>query len=417
MKGKTQSSSMENLLRLIHDHEDYTDQRCLQLYPATNRMSENVRGLLSSTIGSRPAEGDPGDRYQTGMTYIDALDRLADSLLRELYDASGSEIRVLSGSMANGLVFNALTQPGDTILAPPVVAGGHISHHAMGVAGYHGLRTVEIGFDNDAMNVDWESLADLVRKHHPRLIILGQSLCLFPPPFERIQEIMAQTDAVFHYDRAHVSGLIAGKAFPNPLEHGFSVLTSSSYKTFPGPPGGFILTNDETIHQRIKRATFPGFTANYHCNRVAALAATCLEMLRYGRDYAGQILKNSKTLAECLDQHGFNVLGKNFGFTKTHQIALDVSGIGGGAWCARQLEQAHILCNKNLIPGDNPKQVKNPSGLRMGTQEVTRLGMKETEMGTIADMIARVLLEKINPLTERKEVEAFRSSFKKIVFC
>ena len=417
MKWKNLSPSMENLLRLIHDHEGYVDQRCLQLYPATNRMSDTVRGLLSSTIGSRPAEGDPGDRYQTGMTYIDALDRLADSLLRGLYDASGSEIRVLSGSMANALVFNALTQPGDTILAPPVVAGGHISHHAMGVAGYHGLRTVEIGFDNHAMNVDCESLADLVLKHRPRLVILGQSLCLFPPPFERIQEIMAQTDAVFHYDGAHVSGLIAGKGFPNPLDYGFSVLTSSSYKTFPGPPGGFILTKNEDIHRRIKRATFPGFTANYHCNRVAALAATCLEMLRYGQDYASQILKNSKALAECLDQQGFNVLGKEFGFTETHQIAVDVSGIGGGAWCACQLEKANILCNKNLIPGDNPKQVKNPSGLRMGTQEVTRLGMKETDMRIIADMIARVLLKKVDPLTERKKIEMFRSSFKKVVFC
>ncbi|NIM98036.1 MAG: aminotransferase class I/II-fold pyridoxal phosphate-dependent enzyme [candidate division Zixibacteria bacterium] len=409
--------TMKTLLRLVNEHEQFVDRKCIQLYPATNLMSKKVRGLLSSTIGSRPAEGEPGEKYQAGMTYIDAIERLAHQLLQDLFRARGSEFRALSGSMANALVLNALTQPGDTLLALPLVAGGHISHHGIGVAGYRGLRTMEINFNEQSMNIDCESLRELARKYHPRLIILGQSLCLFPPPFEEIREIASETEAVFLYDGAHVSGLIAGKAFPNPLEYGFSFLTSSSYKTLPGPPGGFILSNQEGLLQRVKRAAFPGFTANYHCNRVAALAAACVEMLQFGEAYTAQIVKNSKALAGNLDKLGFNLLGKEFGFTETHQVALNVSEIGGGARCVRLLEEANILCNKNLIPGDSPRQAKNPMGLRMGTQEVTRLGMKETEMTLIANMIAAVLLKQVDPVRAKKEVEALRSSFQKIFFC
>ena len=411
--------TIEELYSVIKTHEEWVNQSCINLYPATNITSSQVRNLLSSSIGSRVGEGKVGDKFQTATKYLERIECTAYNLLRELFHAQFCEYRVLSASMANAVVFNALLNPGDTIMALSIPAGGHISHNKVGVAGYHRLKIVNFDFDSDLMNIDLEKFREKVGEIAPQMVILGASLILFPEPVREIKQIIDEhgLDTWILYDISHVSGLVAGNQYPNPLDEGADIITSSTYKTFPGPPGGMILCNDEEVYKKIARATFPGMTANFHYNRVAALVAACMEFRNSGDEYARQILANSKTLAMSLDSRGFKVLGKKCGFTATHQVVVDVSDILDGHSAALLLEAANIICNKELLPTDSLKKAKNPSGLRLGVQEVTRLGMGESEMDRIAEFFYDVLVRKENPAKVAPEVKEFRQNYQTICYC
>jgi glycine hydroxymethyltransferase len=249
------------------------------------------------------------------------------------------------------------------------------------------------------------------------MVILGGSQLLFPPPIHLVKRALKGLDTLILFDMAHVAGLVAGEQFPNPLDEGADILTSSTYKTLPGPPGGFIACNDEGIFKKLRRATFPGMTASFHGNAMAALAVTCIEMAKFGREYARQIVANSKSLAESLELRGFEVLGKMYGYSETHQVVLDVATLGGGHRCAQLLESANIICNKNLLFHDPPRKAFHPSGLRIGVQEATRLGMKEDEMRQIAEFFSLVLLQNRTPSDVAIEVKAFRSQYQTVHYC
>lgn len=408
---------VDTVYDLLEQHEEWIDRSCLNLYPASNVMSERARTVLASSIATRVAEGDVGRKYQTGVKYLEQIEVLTNGLLRRLFHANFVEARILSGTMANAVVFGALLEPGDTIMALSTSAGGHISHNKLGVAGYHKLVTEFLDFDLETMNIDVQALEKKAAEIKPRLVILGGSLLLFPPPIQLVKQALQGLDTLLLFDMAHVAGLVAGEQFPNPLDEGADILTSSTYKTFPGPPGGFIACNDESIFKRIRRATFPGMTASFHGNAMAALAVTCIEMLEFGKEYAEQIVTNSKSLAKELDIRGFDVLGKKQGYSGTHQVVLDVSALGGGHRCAELLESANIICNKNLLFSDPPRKAFHPSGLRIGVQEVTRLGMKENEMRRIAEFFHTVLLQNRPPSDVAIEVKAFRSHYQAIHYC
>lgn len=194
-------------------------------------------------------------------------------------------------------------------------------------------------------------------------------------------------------------------------------MTASTYKTLGGPPGGLILSNDDDIAKRIDAATFPGATASIHYNRIAAIAVTLAELLKFGAEYAKQTVRNAKELAGSLDDQGFDVLARDFGYTESHQVAVDVSGLGGGKTASFRLENANIICNSNLLPGDRLDMVWNPSGLRLGVQEVTRLGMKEKDMCEIAGFMRRVLIDKEKLERVSQEVEQFRSKYSRVHYC
>ncbi len=411
--------TIEELYSVVRMQEEWIDQTCINLYAATNIASNQVRNMLSSSIASRLGEGRIGGKYQTGIKYLERIEYTADNLLRELFHAQFSEYRVLSGSMANATVYNALLNPGDTMMAYSIPAGGHISHNKIGVAGYHGMRIVEIDIDPDLMNIDLERFREKVVETAPQMVMLGASLLLFPQPVKAIRQIIDEheLDTWLVFDGAHVLGLIAGNQYPNPLDEGADIMTASTYKTFPGPPGGIILCNDEEAYKKIDRATFPGMTANFHYNRVAALVAACMELRNSGDKYARQILANSKSLAMSLDSKGFKVLGKKCGFTETHQIAVDVSDISDGRSAALRLEAANIICSMSLLPTDSPRKAKNPSGLRLGVQEVTRFGMAENEMETIARFIHDVLLGGEDPTKVASEVKEFRQNYQTVCYC
>src|SRR5256886_2430293 len=211
--------------------------------------------------------------------------------------------------------------------------------------------------------------------------------------------------------------LISGGQFQDPLHEGADVLTGSTHKTLPGPQHGILLSDseDEKFIKRLQRAVFPGVVSNHHLHAMAALGITLAEFLEFGRDYAAQIVRNSKALAQALHERGIKVLAEKLGFTESHAVALDVAAFGGGAKVATDLEKANIITNKNLLPWDT-SSVK-PSGIRLGTQELTRLGMRESEMDEVADLFARVAVKHEPADKVASDVGAMRTEFNTVQYC
>jgi glycine hydroxymethyltransferase len=291
-----------------------------------------------------------------------------------------------------------------------------VSHEKAGAAGTLGLEVEWLEYNNDC-TMNAELSCAKILKIKPKFIVIGGSVVLFPQPIQELRKACDEAGAKIIYDAAHVLGLIAAGIFQNPLREGADIITTSTHKTFPGPQGGMILGNiDEETQKKIQAAVFPQFSSNHHLHRMPALYGALREMQTFGKDYATQIVKNAQALARELHNLGFNVLAGDRGFTQSHQVLVNCGQPGFGGDFAGLLERANIILNKNIIPGDgiNPK---NPRGIRIGTQEMTRFGMKEDEMKQIAKFIKRVVLDKESPESVAKEVGAFRADFQTVRYC
>ncbi|MEM3593680.1 MAG: serine hydroxymethyltransferase, partial [Candidatus Jordarchaeaceae archaeon] len=343
------------------------------------------------------------------------IESIVIGLGKKLFQCKYFDPRPISGMVANLCVFAALTEPGDKVANLRIPDGGHISHSTIGTAGIRGLKALNMPFDPKEMNIDIEKLKPLLKNEKIKLVILGGSLFLFPHPVKEIREILEDTQIL--YDASHVLGLIAGKKFQDPLREGADVVASSSHKTFPGPQGGIVFTNNELISKQVAQAILPGTVSNHHLHRLPSLAITLIEMLEFGEKYADQIVKNSKKLASSLHEMGFNVLCEHKGFTESHQVAVDVRKNRGGKNVAETLEKANIICNKNLLPWDKEENTDNPSGIRLGVQECTRIGMRESEMEHIASLIARIIIKGEKTEKVREEVIQFRKEFTETKYC
>ncbi len=242
-------------------------------------------------------------------------------------------------------------------------------------------------------------------------------MTLFPFPLQEMHEIVAEWGGQLFFDGAHQLGLVAGGQFQDPLREGAAVMTGSAGKTFSGPQSGIIVWDDPELTEPLTHAIFPVLVATHQVNRVAALAASAAELLAFGQVYMAQIVRNAKALGAALDRRGIPMLGAHKGYTTTHQVIADVRMFGGGLHVAEHLARANIITNKNLIPADRPEDWDRPGGLRMGTIEITRLGMGEAEMGAIADFIARILVERVDPEAVRGEVIAFRQPYQTLYYC
>jgi glycine hydroxymethyltransferase len=260
------------------------------------------------------------------------------------------------------------------------------------------------------MNVDADAMQKEIIKNKPKVVLLGGSLFLFPHPVEEAREAADEVGAKVMYDGAHVLGLIAGGKFQDPLKEGADLLVGSTHKTFPGPQGGIILCKEE-LKKQIDDAVFPGVVSNHHLHHVAALGISLAEMLEFGRDYADQIVKNAKALAQSLYELGFDVLCEDQGFTESHQVAMDVKKIGSAAKMSKDMEANNIILNKNLLPWDDRKRTDDPSGIRVGSQEITRRGLKEAQMTEVAEFIKMVAIDKKNV---KEEVAEFMSQYTKV---
>ena len=407
------------VLTAVQRNEDWRGKRCINLLAPEAPTSPTVRKLLSAEIGTRAAEGHIGrvNRWFAGTQYIDEVESLCVELLKRAFRCRYADHRLMGSMLGNMAVYHALTQPGDTILAAPQPFGGHSSNRLDGPAGMRGLRIVDVPFDPAELDVDLAAFTKIARREKPKLVAMGMSMTLFPLPVREMSEIISEWGGKFFFDGAHQAGLIAGRQFQDPLKEGAAVLTGSAGKTFSGPQSGMILWNDPQLTKPLTDAIFPVLVATHQVNRVAALAVSAAEMLEFGDVYMAQIVKNSQALAKALDQRGIPILGAKRGYTQTHQVIADVRKFGGGLTVAEKLAQASIITNKNLIPGDSPDSWDRPSGLRIGTIEITRLGLQAADMDTIAGFFERVLIDGEKSDSVRKDVEDFRLPLQNFYYC
>ncbi|MEX0277596.1 MAG: serine hydroxymethyltransferase [Ruegeria sp.] len=410
----TSHASSNVLLDRIEDlatrNREIHEKECFNLNPATNVMNPRAEALLSSGIGSRPSLGYPGDKYEMGLEAIEEIEVISAELCAEVFDAKFAEIRVPSGAIANLYGFMATCKAGETIIAPPASIGGHVTHHIAGCAGLFGLRTLEAPTDADGYTVDLEELRALARKERPKLITIGGSLNLFEHPVSDVRAIADEIGAKVMFDAAHQCGIIAGKAWRNPLAEGAHFMTMSTYKSLGGPAGGLIVTNDAEIAKALDAIAFPGMTANFDAAKSAALAVTMLDWREYGRDYAAEMIAMSQALARSLDAYGVPVFAGREGFTNSHQFAVLAEQFGGGQSASKTLREAGFLACGIGLPV--PEFDGDMNGLRIGTPELVRWGMTSDHADRLASLIARGL--KGDDVAD--EVAAWRRDFSDLHF-
>ncbi|MEL9969612.1 MAG: serine hydroxymethyltransferase [Metallosphaera sp.] len=402
---------LEKVIELTRAQNKWRRTETLNLIASENVMSPLAEALYMSDFMSRYAEGKPFKRFYQGTKYVDEVETLAMDLMNQITGSKHCDLRPTSGTLANAAVFRVLASPGDKALIAPVQAGAHVSHTKFGTLGALGIEHIEMPYDEGNMNVDVDKAVKMIEQVKPKFVVLGGSLYLFPHPTKELSPHVRAVNSKLVYDAAHVYGLMVGKVWSNPLDEGADFLNVSTHKTFPGPQGGAIFSNEEEEFKKVSRTIFPWFVSNHHLHRLPSTAVTALEMKVYGEDYAKQITRNSKALAEALASYGFKVIGEHLGYTKSHQVAVDVKNLGGGTFVAKTLENANIIVNKNLLPHDPPEAVNDPSGIRIGVQEMTRYGMKEGDMEEIAKLMKDTLIEKKDINEMRRKVIEMRSRF------
>lgn len=407
------------VIAAVERNATWRGKECINLLAPEALVSPTVQSLLSAEIGQRAAEGHigPVNRWFAGTRHIDEVEALTVELLKKLFRANYAEHRLVASMIGNMAVYAALTQPGDTVMTIPQPVGGHSSNRYDGPAGIRGLNIVDVPFDTRELEVDLAAFEKAAKDARPKLIALGASMTLFPLPVREIAEIAQEWGGKVFFDGAHQLGLIAGGQFQDPLGEGAAVMTGSAGKTFSGPQSGVMVWNDSELTPPLLDAVFPALAATHQVNRVAALGAAAAELIAFGPEYMAAVVANAQTLAHALQTRGVPVLGAHKGYTRTHQVIADVREFGGGLEVAHRLAEANVITNKNLLPNDSPEDWDRPSGLRIGTTEVTRLGMGEVEMRAIADMIAGVLVEGRDPAHVRAEALELRAGYQRVRYC
>jgi glycine hydroxymethyltransferase len=397
---------------LVKKHHAWMNQT-LPMIASENLTSHEVREMLATDLSHRYAEGQPFERFYQGCSYIDEIENLSIKLAKKLFGAAHVNVQPTSGVVANLATYSAMAKCGDTIMSLHVPHGGHISHSKISAAGIMGLKVKNFVFDPEEMNLDINASRNAILKEKPNFLYFGGSVFLFPHPIKELRNAAEDVGAKVGYDAAHVLGLIAGGEFQRPLEEGADIMASSRHKTFPGPQGGIIFTNSKGLKRKIDDSVFPGLVSNHHLHHLAGLAVTLAEMLEFGEAYAKQTIANARALAEALYERGLDVLCEKKGFTSSHQVLVDVSKNGKGTRVATELEKNNVILNKNLLPWDKLDKSVDPSGIRIGTQELTRLGMKGKEMVRIAEFIKSVVVDNRNV---KDEVIDFRKDFTKLKY-
>jgi glycine hydroxymethyltransferase len=415
--------SYHKVFDLLEKHHNWF-KSSIPLIASENIPSPAVREAIVSDFGNRYAEGWPGERVYAGCIYIDEVEIICNELAKKVFKSEFADCRATSGVVANLAIYSAFSNPGDYMLAASIPTGGHISHgkkEHSGTAGLvHGLNIEHYPFSKEDMTIDVDATKKKVSEmisngKKPAIAMFGGSLFLFPHPVKELASFMHDNSIYINYDGAHVAGLIAGGQFQDPIGEGTDSMTMSSHKTLWGPQGGIIVSLERHADS-IKKAIFPGNTSSHHLHHVAGKAIALAESLEFGKEYAKQVISNAKILAESLANFGFRVLGEKRGYTESHQLAVDVSNFGDGGTIEKELEKANISLNRQLLPGDikSGKHYMHPSGVRIGVPEVTRLGMKESEMKEIASFIKQIVIDKSDPNKVGSAVSKFREQFQKV---
>jgi len=358
-------------------------QEGMELIASENYVSEAVLDALGTVFTNKYSEGYPGHRYYGGQEYTDIVESLAIERAKKLFGAEHVNVQPHSGAPANMIAYSAVLKPGDTVLGMDLSHGGHLTHgHPVTLSAkiykFIGYKTEASG------KIDYKKLEETAIKEKPRLILAGFSAYTRQLDYKKFQVIAKKIGAITMIDIAHIAGLIAGRAIPNPVPY-FDIVTTTTHKTLRGPRGGMIMCKQE-FAKAIDKACFPGFQGGPHMNNIAAKAVAFGEALKPSfRTYARQVLKNAKVLEAELKKHGFKIM---FGGTENHMMLVDVFGSKGvtGKEAEAALDKVGITLNKNMIP-DDPRSPMDPSGIRIGVPAVTTRGMKEREMKLIAEWI------------------------------
>ena len=399
---------VEVIKNIVKEHTEWRGS-CINLIASENIASKAVREMLISDLGNRYAIGFLHKRFYSGTKYVDELECMTTDLAKKVFRAEHVNYVPISGTMSNLVLFNSITAPGDVVTALSVIDGGHASFREC--SKIHGVSLVPLPFSMDLMNIDIGEAEKVMARVKPRLVLLGASEMLFPHPVREIKRIADEIGSIVAYDSAHVLGLIAGETFQDPLKEGAEIITGSTHKTFFGPQGGIILSNGKYADE-IDNAAWQ-LVNNHHVHRVAGLSVALAEFLVFGKDYATQVVNNAQKLGEELYNLGIDVLGANRGFTKSHQVIFRAPNNNGDA-TAKRLEDASMITTKTPLPTD--KTEEECSGVRLGTQEITRLGMKEEEMVKLAALIKKVVIDRNDNSKIREEVKKMMSGFTEVKY-
>ena len=360
----------------------------IELIASENIVSRAVMEAQGSVMTNKYAEGYPGKRYYGGCQCVDVAENLAIERAKQLFGCEYANVQPNSGSQANQGVFNALLQPGDTILGMSLDAGGHLTHGAAPNQSGKWFKAVQYGVRKQDLELNYDQLAELAAEHKPKMIIAGGSAIPRIIDFAKMREIADSIGAYLLVDMAHFAGLVAAGLYPSPFPHAH-VATTTTHKTLRGPRGGMIVTNDEAIAKKVNSAIFPGIQGGPLMHVIAAKAVAFGEALRPEfKDYQAQVIANAKALADQLMKGGLDIVT---GGTDTHLMLVDLrpKGVKGNA-TEKAMGRAHITCNKNGIPFDTEKPTIT-SGVRLGTPAGTTRGFGEAEFRLIADWIVEVV--------------------------
>ena len=395
----------------------------LELIPSENYVSSDVLQALGSVFTNKYSEGYPGRRYYGGQENTDQVEQLAIDRAKKLFKADHANVQPHSGAQANEAVYYAWCEPGDTILAMDLAHGGHLTHGAPVTRSAREYNFIRYGIKNiDTGEIDYEEIRQLALKHKPNIILAGFSAYPRELDYEKFAEIGNEVGAMLMADMSHIAGLIVSGVAKNPFDYGFHVITTTTHKTLRGPRGGLILSRGivgnplkkpektlENLPTLIDRAVFPGTQGGPHMHTIAAKAVAFGEALQPEfKDYAEQIVKNAKRLAEELQKRGFKLVT---GGTSNHLILADIHSSFGidGKEAEIAMDKIGLTLNANAIP-DDPLPRFRPSGIRLGTPAVTTRGAKEDDMEKIAEWMRRSIDNRDNDdeLAElRKEVVEF----------
>ena len=405
-------AAARRLRELVAEHETWRTS-CLNLVAAENVMSPAARSLLDSDLVSRYGDyvgRDLAARKYFGTAVMVEIERLVDGLLRRLFDVPFVESRSLSGHVAGSAALLALTNPGDVVLELDSPGGGHRIAEKLNATHHARLEVLPLPLDPDVYNVDVGRTLELARERRPRVIILGSSLFLFPHPLRELAAgLVEQPETLVVYDASHVLGLIAGHRFQDPLAEGARLVWASTHKSFPGPPGGLVMSRSEEFVERVTPAIYPGLVTNHNPGRMPALGVAAAEMLAFGEAYADAIVANARRLAAEIDARGIPVVARKHGYTASHTVMLRVGEFGSARVVGERLEQAGIVTTATRLP-----TALGDAGIRLGLAELTRRGAVPDEMPSIAGLIADVVAERRTPDAVRARTRDMAAGYRHI---
>lgn len=391
-------------LDMMRAQEKWRLEDSINLLPSENMSSPQVRALLSSDFGHRytlPVNAEYAGEFlensYRGTRLTTEVELKAEEVAKEVFGAKHACVQPMGGHIAALITIVSTTKRGDALVAVPPEFGGYDGYGQEYIPDILGLRSIKMPFDQDAYNIDVESVVSTIRSKKPKLVILGASFLLFPYDMKPVREACRSAGSTLVYDGSHVLGLIAGGEFQKPLKEGADILYGSTHKSFFGPQGGLILTNSDAMNKSIRKNLTWRIVDNVHWNRVAALGQALLEFRRFGPEYAKQVIKNSRRFGKELKSRGMPIMFEGQGFSRSHQLLLDpkkireIYGVSVNDFSVR-MEKSNLIID---------------SVSRIGTSEITRLGVKEKHLPELADMFADAAKGK----NVRKQVKIFRDQF------